>query len=211
MKRSGIIVILLLALLVFIAWIFVQVSRPGLKQQAIKQEFKPLSARPTDPVKGSRQPEITVITFSSFTCAACKRLSATLDQLLALYPDKLKIVWKDAPLDENNARPAAQAARCAQLQGRFWQYHDLVFQGQDDLLIDTAVLTTAAQTLQLDMGQFNRCLSQNETTSLVDDDVSDATAANISAVPLSELNGIIRVEGEASLAQWQQMITELKK
>jgi protein-disulfide isomerase len=69
------------------------------------------------------------VEFSDFQCPFCAQAQATLKQILERYPGKVKLVYRDLPLDaiHPQARRAAEAARCARDQGKFWEYHDLLF------------------------------------------------------------------------------------
>jgi len=84
-----------------------------------------------DPVKGDPNAPVTVVEYSDFQCPFCKRFyQQTLPQLEKNYIEtgKVKFVYKDFPLDSihPNARPAHIAAECADEQGKFWEYHDLL-------------------------------------------------------------------------------------
>ncbi|MFH0873508.1 MAG: thioredoxin domain-containing protein [Candidatus Komeilibacteria bacterium] len=173
----------------------------------VKQSFQPVVVDPEDPVLGQRQAAVTVITFSSFSCPACKRNADTLQQIVARYPDRVRLVWKDLPEDDAS-RQLALAARCAQNQGQFWQYHDGLFARQGNLVSGSTALVNMAGNLGLDRDLFTVCLSEQQPLDLVERSVAEAVAANISAVPYSEVNGTIRVEGELSLSEWQTIIEQ---
>ena len=161
----------------------------------------------TDPFKGATAAKVVIIEFSSFSCPSCQRSASALGQLLALYPNELKLVWKDLPHDLELSRAAAMAARCAQLQGQFWAYHDLLFSHQSDLSAD--LLTQAADQLSLDRTAFDRCLSTNQTLPLVEQNIQEALDHKIDAVPYFDVNGQ-GYSGELSLGRWRQVLEELK-
>ena len=81
--------------------------------------------------KGSATAPVTVVEFSDFHCPFCKRVQPVVTQLLAKYGDKVRLVYKDFPLDSLHpqARAASEAARCAGEQGKFWEFHDKVYAG----------------------------------------------------------------------------------
>ncbi len=88
-----------------------------------------------DPAKGSPDAPVTIVEFSDFQCPFCSRFfEQTLPQLEKNYIEtgKVRLVFKDFPLDNlhPNARPAHIAAECADEQGMFWQYHDVLFENQ---------------------------------------------------------------------------------
>jgi protein-disulfide isomerase len=122
MKTLGLSLLGILILSGLVVYYFAtrQIILPG----SVGQPFVAVPIRSEDPTLGKASAATTIVYFSSFTCPACRTSALTLDQLRAIYGDTVRIVRKDLPLDTDNARTAALAARCAQLQGKFWQYHD---------------------------------------------------------------------------------------
>lgn len=84
------------------------------------------------PILGSRDSKVIIIEFSDFECPFCARAYATVKQIQADYPNDVAISYKHLPLTQlhPNAERAAQAAVCAQEQGKFWEYHDKLFESQ---------------------------------------------------------------------------------
>ena len=146
-----------------------------------------LTVSETDPFKGRRDAPVTLIVVSSFGCPACKNASVALDQLLALYPESLRVVWKDLPETTGDSYRAAVAARCAQQQGRFWQYHDILFAKQDVLFTETLYKLWAAE-LNLRQDEFNRCFDEGRTQKLIDDNTAESLAAGFTAIPYFQIN-----------------------
>ena len=81
------------------------------------------------PVRGAADAPVTIVEFSDFECPFCKQTHPTLKQLLECYPGKVRLAYRDFPLDSIHpqSRRAAEAARCASDQGKFWEYHDVLF------------------------------------------------------------------------------------
>jgi protein-disulfide isomerase len=142
----------------------------------------------SDPTKGQPGADNNIFIFNSFTCSFCRQQADVLDQLEKKYPDKVFIVWKDlaAPLDLT-ARTAAVAARCAQTQDKFWQFHDYLYTNQDDLTEET--YPAIAKQLNLDLDQFNQCLDSQEVLLLIESDIEEAAALGIDATPYLFING----------------------
>lgn len=96
----------------------------------------------SDPQKGNLQSDIAVVEFSDFQCPYCASGGKpAAEQVIQAYSDKVKLVWKNYPLDQAcnvnitqafhaNACEAAEAAMCANEQGKFWEMHDLIFDNQ---------------------------------------------------------------------------------
>jgi protein-disulfide isomerase len=109
-----------------------------------------------DPTKGNGS--IEMLQFSDFECPFCQRAQPAIREVLTRYEGKIKMVWKDFPLPiHTHAVGAAVAARCAHEQGKFWQYHDVLFANQQAL--SAAELRRHAGTVGLDLEQFDACIA----------------------------------------------------
>ncbi len=168
-----------------------------------------LAVRTESPITGSRQAPVIIQVFSSYTCPACKETADTLAQIRALYPTEVAVVHRDYPFDTDEARLLAQAGRCAQLQGRFWPYHDLLFanQGRGS---SQGVLLDYAERLGLRQDVFQKCLTENETVPAIEQDIADAAFLKIDSLPYFDVNNKVRASGHVDLAQWQTIISDLK-
>ncbi len=82
------------------------------------------------PVKGPANAPVTIVEYSDFECPFCQRAFPTVKQVMETYPNEVKVVYKHLPLTNlhPNAHAAAVASVCAQKQGKFWEYHDVLFQ-----------------------------------------------------------------------------------
>ena len=108
--------------------------------------------------------------------------------MLEKNPQNLKIVFKNLPLTSihNMAEPAALAGLAAHKQGKFWQMHDELFAMKP---VTMSNILNAAQKIGLDMEAFNRDLNSMETKQLLQKDMMDARAADVSGTPTLFLNG----------------------
>jgi protein-disulfide isomerase len=111
-----------------------------------------------EPSKGPANAPVTIVEFSDFQCPYCKRGQSIVDQVLASYPDKVRLVYRDFPLGfHNRAIPAANAARCAGDQDKYWEYHaNLMSQTVQGDLGD-ADLKKRAEGVGLDVPAFTAC------------------------------------------------------
>ena len=140
------------------------------------------------PYKGVPDAPVVIAEFSDFECFYCKRLTPILDQILELYPDKVKIVFKNYPLNNHKkAAMAAQAALAAGRQNKFWEYHDRLFAYADEL--DDAKIIEIAEELNLDVERFKSDLVQPEITKRINQDIRDGRRAGIQGVPTVFVNG----------------------
>jgi len=144
-----------------------------------------------DPVKGDKDAPVTIIEFSDYECAFCGRYSAqTYHEIIEKYVDtgKAKYVFRDFPLGfHQNAQKAAEASECADDQGKFWEYHDILFLNQGALSIND--LKGYASDLSLDTSKFDSCLDSGKYASEVRKDLADGGKAGISGTPSFIING----------------------
>lgn len=135
-----------------------------------------------NPKKGAAEPKVTIVEFGDFQCQPCKDLADNLDVLLRTVPEA-QIVWKDLPNESAHelAVPAAMAARCAANQGKFWEYHDALYERQ--IFITETTLSSLAVEIGLDADKFKTCFDNQETLPLVRKDYEEAMALAITATP----------------------------
>lgn len=145
-----------------------------------------LSSR--DPSLGSESSPVTVVLFSDFSCEFCQQQEIAIRKAYDLYENKIRVVWKDYPelKLESDSFQAALAARCANEQGKFWPYHDLLFKNRNKLSDKT--FYSIANQLKLDNGQFDSCFQGLKTKQYIDDNILEANALEISGVPFIYVN-----------------------
>ncbi len=139
--------------------------------------------------KGPATAPVTVVEFQDFHCPFCKSVQPTLEQLVARYGERVKLVYRDFPIDRLHpqSRKAHEAARCAHDQGKFWPYHDLLFAKAPRASPDE--LKTYAREAGLDMGAFERCLTSRTHQAAVQQDVDEGIRAGVTATPSFFING----------------------
>jgi len=157
------------------------------------------------PFKGPDDAVVTIIEFSDFQCPYCQRVVPTIDQIVAKYPTQVRFVFRNLPLDRihSRARAAAEAAACADKQGDFWGYHDLIFATPKALTDED--LERYATELGLESAAFSQCVQNRETRSIVDADVAAAESLQISGTPSFLVNGI-PMHGAQGLENFSEII-----
>src|SRR5688572_12617419 len=114
-----------------------------------------------DPVRGNPAAPITIVEFSDYQCPFCARVNPTLAKIRETYGDRVKIVFKDYPLPNHPQAPkAAEAARCAGDQNKYWEMHDAMFANQRALEVPS--LKQAARAIGLDGTAFDQCLDSGK-------------------------------------------------
>ena len=159
------------------------------------------------PSKGNSNAPVTMIEFSDFQCSFCGRFfSQTLSEIEKEYVNtgKVRFVYKHLPLDFHpQANPAALASECAREQGKFWEYHDLIFENQASLG-ESSYKAWAGQ-LNLEQAQFNECFDSKKYQDRVTRDAQQAAQAGISGTPGFLINGIL-VSGAQPFVNFKQVI-----
>jgi protein-disulfide isomerase len=139
------------------------------------------------PSRGPANAPVTIIEFSDYECPFCKRAEPTVQQVMAAYPDKVRLVYRHYPLPfHKDARPAAEAAACANAQGKFWEYHEKVFAAPS---LSADELKKIAGQVGLDQAKFDACLANKEMAAIVDKDIADASAVGVRGTPAFFING----------------------
>lgn len=142
----------------------------------------------TGPSAGPANAPVTIIEFSDFQCPFCSRMIPTLEQVKAKYGDKIRLVFRQFPLDFHpHAQKAAEASLCANEQGKFWELHDAMFQNQQQLAPEN--LKARAAGLGMNAEQFNACLDSGKFAAQVATDRAQGTAAGVSGTPAIFING----------------------
>jgi len=130
---------------------------------------------------------VQIVIFSDYQCPYCSKAFLILDELIANNPDQIQIHVRNFPLDGHPlAKPAAIAAICANEQGRFWEYHNLLFKNQEQLSIEG--FAKFAQDLNLNEELFNRCQSSEFPVHIIEDDIAAAEKYNITGTPALIIN-----------------------
>lgn len=158
----------------------------------------------TSPAEGPADAAITLVEFSDYECPFCKSAEPILTQVKERYPTQLRFVTKNFPLDAHpKAKPAAEAAMCAAEQGKFWEYHDMLFERAPQ--IDAPQLTTFAAQLNLDQAKFNDCLATHRTEPQITADLAEGKKAGVSGTPAFFVNGV-PLAGGRSLNDFAKVI-----
>jgi protein-disulfide isomerase len=140
------------------------------------------------PALGAKDAPVTIVEFTDFQCPFCKASEATLKQLRGKYGDKIRLVHMDFPLPFHaHALDAAKAARCANDQGKFWEFHDSLFANQGKL--DPADLKATAKTLGMNSTQFDACFDKSKYESQIKADQAVGQKVGVDGTPAFFIDG----------------------
>jgi len=158
------------------------------------------------PSQGPANAPVELVEFSDFQCPFCLRAHPTVKQVLSTYGNKIRFVYRNYPLPNHpNARPAAEAAQCANEQGKFWEYHDRLFADQSKLGADD--LKASAAALGMDAAKFNACFDSHKYKDRVDTDTSAGNQAGVDGTPAFFINGRM-LSGAQPYDEFKRVIDE---
>lgn len=166
-------------------------SQPVARQVPTNDANKRFVVDTTDaPFLGPANALVTVVEFTDFQYPFCGAFAKQTEQsLLKKYEGKIRFVYRDFPLRSIHpfAQGAAEAANCANDQQKFWEYHDILFQNQDQLAHDN--LLAHAKQLGLDLPMFETCLNSGKYTQKVENGYQAAFALALTGTPTFFVNG----------------------
>lgn len=165
-----------------------------------------------NPSLGPEDAPVTLVEFSDYLCPYCARFHAYIRKpLLDHYGDLVRYVFRDYPvIGLQQSAEIAASAQCAGLQGKFWEYSDLLWQNQSPetptrLNLDTNALLLFAEQTDLDIDTFNQCLANEEGMQRVIADLRTGSDFNLTGTPAFFIEGE-RIEGLASLETFFALI-----
>ncbi|MDP9053441.1 MAG: thioredoxin domain-containing protein [Acidobacteriota bacterium] len=141
-----------------------------------------------DPQKGPDNARVTLVEFSDFECPYCSKAVATANAIVRDFPKDVRLVFKQFPLDSHsNAEFGAEASLAAQAQGKFWEMHDLLYDGFPDLSRKTVF--NYAREIGLDMKQFTADIDSHKFRARVHMEEQEGEAAGVGGTPTFFVNG----------------------
>src|SRR5271165_2664639 len=136
---------------------------------------------------GSTDAPVTLVEFADYQCPYCQKVNPQIQQLKKEYGDKLTVIYKDFPLPmHHSSEKAAEASRCAGEQGKFWEYHDVLYYSK---LLEVDALKEHARVLKLDGDRFDTCLDSGKEAVAVKQDLDEAKSLGLTGTPSFFVNG----------------------
>jgi len=154
-------------------------------------------------VHGTKNAPVTLVEFADYECPYCQKITPELQKLEKEYGDQLAVVYKDFPLPmHHTSQKAAEAARCAGEQGKFWEYHDVLFYSKQ---LQVADLKADARVLKLDGDRFDKCLDDGAEATPVKKSLEEAQKLGLTGTPSFFVNGHF-FSGAADYAVLKEMV-----
>jgi protein-disulfide isomerase len=159
------------------------------------------------PFKGPAKAPVTIVEFSDFHCPFCRRVLPTLAQLESRYGEKIKLVFRDFPIENLHpgATKAHEAARCANEQGKFWAYHDKLFASPPKSSAE--ILKGLAKEAGLDLVRFETCFDSGKYQAAVKKDIDEGQRVGVTGTPAFFINGRL-VSGAQPLDAFTRVIDD---
>ena len=155
-----------------------------------KTEAAPLSAErlEADPALGASNAPVTIIEYGDFGCSACRswHRAGIRRQVEAEYGDQVQFVWRDFPVITAQSPKAAEAGQCAFDQGKFWEYHDYLY--EQALSLSVSNLKASAKEIGLDSTQFDQCLDSEQNKAKIDHNLDQAYRLGLPGTPSFVVN-----------------------
>ena len=159
------------------------------------------------PVQGDASAPVTIVVFEDFQCPFCKQVHETLERVVARYKDKVRLVHRDFPLDA--LHPAAwrahEAARCAEQQGKFWEYRNLLYANAP--AASPEQLGRYASDAGVDPAAFGRCVEGDRFKAEIEADVKEGERLGINGTPAFFINGRL-LSGSQPESEFSRIIDE---
>ncbi|PZV14815.1 MAG: disulfide bond formation protein DsbA [Pseudanabaena sp.] len=161
------------------------------------------------PVTGSASQKIIMAEFSDFECPFCARGFAVVKEFMAKNQNDVTLVFKHFPLTEihQQAEPAALASWAAFQQGKFWEYHDALFEQQSKL--GEAFYLELANTLKLDIDRFNRDRKSEEAKMAIKKDFELGKSLGVRGTPSFVVNGVF-FSGVPEIKDLESLVAQIK-
>jgi len=170
-------VAIVLAMVIYFTWQETSLSNP------------PDVITAADPAIGPESAPVEIVEYADFGCPACRgwHNAGIREQILAAFGDQVRFVWKDFPVITPQSPQAAEAGQCAAAQGKFWEFHDLVYEQFAGLEPDA--LLGYASRIGLDLAIFTQCLERRVMRPKVQANEQEARRLGLRGTPGFAING----------------------
>lgn len=147
------------------------------------------SVNKTDHAQGNDNADLTIVEYGDYQCPYCGAAYPVLKELMKEFKGQVNFVFRNFPLSEMHpyARPAAIAAEAADLQGKFWEMHDVIYENQQSL--NESFLFQLAEKIGLNLSQFKEDIQKTELEKKVDSDFESGIISGVNGTPSFFING----------------------
>ena len=159
------------------------------------------------PSRGPANAAVTIVEFEDFQCPFCRRAQDIMEQVLARYKDRVRMVHRDLPL--RTLHPASwkvhEAGRCAEEQGKFWEYRTLLY--KNPAAISPEQLNNYASQAGLNVSDFTKCLDSGKFNAVIQKDEDEANRLGVQSTPFFFINGRL-LSGAQPMSEFVRIIED---
>jgi len=156
-------------------------------------------------VRGPKDAPVLLVEYADYECPYCQQIQPALDRIHAEYKGKVAFAYKDVPLPMHaNAQKASEAAHCAGVQNKYWEYHDLLVSKKQ---LDLPRLKEIARELKLDVAAFDKCVDTGERAAVIKAHMAEAQSLGLQGTPSFFINGRF-FSGALSYEKLREVIEE---
>ncbi len=169
-----------------------------------------------DPWLGAEKPVVYVVAYESFGCPYCKDNQTDIKQLVAKFGPLVRFVSKDFPTEglHPNVMNAHLAAACANEQGKYWEYRDLLYANpatdENPQNFSKDNLVELSKQVGLNNSQFKKCLDEEKYLQEIKQDVASGYNVKVVGTPSYVINGSL-IEGEIKYEMWEKIMGYILK
>jgi len=164
-----------------------------------------------DPWIGAKDAKVVIVEFSDYACPYCAKFALEVEKkIVENYKNTVKLVFRDFPVHGESSYKAAEAANCAREQGKFWEYHYLLFERQKEWYNNVSKFLDYAQELGLNSEKFRECLDSGKYRQEVEKDFMDGVSYGVQGTPTFFINDDM-VIGYRSYEEFTRLIEERLK
>lgn len=202
------------AVVIIVTFLALSLGRSNGSESTADSRLVYLKVLPSYPILGGKNASVTIFEFGDFQCPSCDYWFKTQEKQIVqnlVDTGKAKLVWRDFVIYGPDSVSAAEAAYPAGEQGKFWDYHDLLYSNQQAAYSGWASpnnLVMFARSLGLNMTQFNQSFNSGKYVSLVNSNIADANSLGVSGTPTFFVVGqngqIIIIQGPQPYSVFQQ-------
>jgi protein-disulfide isomerase len=179
----------------------------------IKDLDEPLDTK-VDPTLGNQEAKVTIFYFSDYSCSYCFQQQLIIKNIYDKFKESVRIIWKDYPENSLDSFSflAAKAARCANEQGKFWDYNQLLYENKESFPeFKNQLFLNLADKIKLNRDSFSQCLSSTEVDQNILENMTEAESLGIMGIPYIYVNDQ-NVLGSVSEEELESIIeSELKE
>jgi len=179
----------------------------------------PLAISSQNPILGSKSAPFTIYEFGDFQCPSCDYWFKTQEPIVVqnlVDTGKANLVWRDFIIYNSDSRVAANAAYAAGEQGKFWEFHDLLYASQGRVnsgWVTQQLMVSYAQQLGLNVTRFTQSMNSGQFNSLIDSNIQSGQEVGIQGTPTFFVVGptghYIMIAGPQPETVFQQAIVSL--